>query len=471
MVFFEKRREGGIMTPDTAAKTSVALNSIWASAFLTVVKLVAGLLTGSLGLLSEAAHSLLDLGAAGLTYFAVRISDRPADERHPFGHGKIESVSALAETILLFATAAWIVREAVLRLMSDTVAVETTWYAVAVVVLSMVIDFSRSRALMKVAKATRSQALEADALHFSSDILSSAVVLAGLGSVALGYPKGDAVAAIGVSLFVLHVGYDLGRRTIDVLIDAAPEGLAQQAEDIVRQIPGVARIDRLRVRPAGATIHIEIIIRVARTLPLAGVQEVCDAVAAAVERRILGADALVKAEPCALDDESIMDAVRVIAGRQDVMVHDIVVDDLAGRRHVSFDIEVDETMNIFDAHEIATGVEKAIQAELGEGVLVETHIDPRRVSVLTGVPLDAERQSALEKVVVESAGSIAHVRNVHDIHMRLGDDGLHISLHCLFVRTASVRVVHDATVAIEREIRHRINDVGRVVVHAEPLET
>ncbi|MDR3438442.1 cation diffusion facilitator family transporter [Telmatospirillum sp.] len=459
------------MTNDAVSKKSVALSSVWASALLTATKLIAGLLTGSLGLLSEAAHSLLDLGAAGLTYFAVRISDQPADERHPYGHGKIESVSALAETVLLFLTALWIIREAVLRLLSDNVAVEARWYSVAVVLLSIAVDFGRSRALMKVAKATRSQALEADALHFSSDILSSIVVLAGLGCVAAGFPKGDAIAAIGVSLFVLHVGYQMGKRTIDVLIDSAPEGIASQVAEIASQVAGVASIDRVRARPAGATTHVEVLIRVARTLPLANVQEVCDAVTVAIDGRIPGSDAFVKAEPLALDDESIIDTVHVVAARRNVLLHDIAVDTVAGRRHVSFDVEVDETMNIFDAHEVASGVEQAVRDELGEDVLVETHIDPRRVSVLAGRTVDAVMHRQLETVVINCAQGVDHVREAHGVHIRQGEDGLTVLLHCLFEPTTSVRTAHHATEVVEQRIRESIKDVGRVVVHAEPLDS
>ncbi|MTJ83946.1 MAG: cation-efflux pump [Telmatospirillum sp.] len=458
------------MTEHAQDKMSAALGSVWASAALTLIKLVAGLLTGSLGLLSEAAHSLLDLGAAGLTYLAVRVSDQPADERHPYGHGKIESISALAETMLLFVTSLFIVREAVLRLMSGTVEVETTWYAVAVVLLSIAIDLWRSRALMKVAKATRSQALEADALHFSSDILSSAVVLVGLGCVAAGFPKGDAIAAIGVALFVLHVGYRMGKRTVDVLIDSAPEGIASQVSEIAARVPGVVSIDRVRARPAGATTHVEVLIRVARTLPLANVQDVCDAVAAAIDDRIAGADAFVKAEPLALDDESIVDTIHVIAQRRRVQVHAIAIDTVEGRRHVSFDVEVDEQMNIFDAHEVASGLEQAVRDELGDDVQVETHIDPRRTSELTGTPLAPDDFERLAREVLDCAEAVTHVREAHGVHIRHADIGLHISLHCLFDPALPVWVAHHATELVEQRIRERIAGVGRVVVHAEPWE-
>lgn len=458
------------MSDAPSDKQKVALTSVAASAAMAVGKLVVGLMTGSLGILSEAAHSLLDLGAAGLTYVAVRMADQPADERHPYGHGKIESVSALIETGLLFLTGLWIIREAVLRLMTNDSAVETTWYSVAVIVVSILIDFGRSRALMKVAKATKSQALEADALHFSSDILSSCVVLIGLGSVALGYPKGDAVAAIGVSLFVFHVGYDLGKRTIDVLVDTAPEGIAERVEQIAAAVPGVARVGLVRARPVGGTVFVELLIRVSRTLPLDDVQAVCDRVGRHVTQAIPEASPFVKAEPLALDDESIIDTVRITAARHGLMVHDVGVHSTNGQRHVSFDIEVDETINIQEAHDLATEMENAIRAELGQDVTVDTHIDPRRFGVVEGRPLEDDHRQALEAAVFDAASEVRGVEEVHRVCVQQGPDELYVSLHCLFAPETPVRQVHDATVSVEHRVRQLLPGSGRVVVHAEPLE-
>jgi len=457
------------MTEEHHDKKGVALSSVFASAFMAVTKLAVGLLTGSLGILSEAAHSLLDLGAATLTYFAVRISDEPADDRHPYGHGKIEAVSALVETGLLFITGLWIIREAVLRLMADDVHVETTWYSAAVIVMSIGIDFTRSRALMKVAKATKSQALEADALHFRSDILSSAVVLFGLGCVALGYPKGDSIAAIGVSFFVFHVAYGMGRRTIDVLVDAAPEGIAERVQEVATAIDGVARVEHVRARPAGNVVFIEVLIRVSRAMLLDRAQEVCDAVTAAVIARIPEANCFVKAEPLALDDESIIDTVRLTAARLNVMIHDLGVHALGERKHVSFDIEVDEVMNIADAHEIATSIEDAIRAELGDDVQVDTHIDPRRFGVVVGTPVAEEARQRCEDEIITLARSVRGVRDVHKGWVQVGDEGMYVSLHCLFSPDEPVRAVHEATVAVEQRVRGHLKGVGRVVVHAEPL--
>ncbi len=217
-------------------KQQVALSSVLASILLTVMKLVVGLMTGSIGIISEAAHSALDFGAAALTLFAVKMSDKPADSKHHYGHAKVESVSALIETGLLVVTSVWIIYAAVERLISGTIDIEVTWYAVAVMVISIVVDFSRSRALKKVAKETNSQALEADALHFSSDILSSAVVLLGLIFVSIGIAWADAVAGIAVALLVGWAAFSLGKKTIDVLIDAAPEGLAERIEEITMTV-------------------------------------------------------------------------------------------------------------------------------------------------------------------------------------------------------------------------------------------
>ena len=457
------------MMSDTHDKQAVALSSVAASALMTLGKLVVGLLTGSLGILSEAAHSLLDLGAATLTYFAVKLSDRPADDNHPYGHGKVEAVSALIETGLLFVTGIWIIREAVLRLMSDDVTVETTWYSVAVIVVSIMIDFGRSRALMKVAKATKSQALEADALHFSSDILSSLVVLFGLGCVALGYPKGDSIAAIGVSLFVFKVGYGMGKRTIDVLLDAAPEGLAEKIEAIAHGVPGVARVDHVRARPVGNTVFVEVRVRVNRVMLIDRAEQVCEDIEAAIRKEIPEASPFVKAEPLALDDESIIDTVRLSASRMNLMVHDLSVHTLGKRKQVSFDIEVDETLNIKTAHEIAMAVETSVREALGEDVEVDTHIDPRRQDVVTGTPLDDARTEEFKKKILAVAQDVRHLQHVHNIRMLEGTEGLYISLHCLFPPDAKVRIVHDATVALEQKVRQEIPGVGRVVVHAEPL--
>ena len=255
--------------PCKARKERVALTSIVASGGLTIAKAVVGILTGSLAVLSEAAHSLIDFGATVMTYFAVRISGKPADEEHHYGHGKVESVSALAETALLFVLSGVVIWEATKRLLSDQGhVVEATLAAFAVIAVSVVVDFFRARLLYRVAGETASEALEADALHFGSDMWSSIAVLVGLGGVALGFPMGDSAAAVVVAVFVCLAGWRLGRRTIDTLTDTAPVGSAETVRRVAGRVSGVVSVDGVRVRPVGDKLFVEVVVGVSRTLPL-----------------------------------------------------------------------------------------------------------------------------------------------------------------------------------------------------------
>ncbi len=449
-------------------KSSVALGSVFASAAMTAMKLVVGLMTGSLGVLSEAAHSLLDMGAAVLTWFAVRIGDQPPDEGHPYGHGKVESVSALIETGLLFVTAAWIVHEAVVRLMAATVEVETTWWSVGVILISIAIDITRSRALYKVARETGSQALEADALHFSSDILSSIAVLVGLGLVWLGWPKGDAVAALGVAGFVLLAGWRLGSRTIDVLVDAAPQGLAERVEQVAAAVPGVARVERVRARPAGPTVFAEVVIKVGRTLHFEQVQALRHAVVDRLGAELPEVQPVVIAESLAMDDESITETVRVLAAAHGLTIHHLGVTTIGGQPHLSFDIEVDGTLSIAAAHAVASGLEAALAAELGDDVVIDTHIDPRRAELFSGSPPADERLADVAAALSRVAATDGLVQVVHHLEVQERDDGLYVSFHCLFPDHATVGEVHRATVGLEHRLRDAIPGIARVVIHAEP---
>ena len=453
----------------TEQKQSVALSSVFAGALLTVTKLGVGLLTGSLAILSEAAHSALDLLAALLTWLAVRISDKPADDDHTYGHGKIESVSALIETGLLFLTSFWIVFEAVQRLAFGGEPVLVTWYSVAVILLSIVVDITRARALSKVAKETKSQALEADALHFSSDILSSTAVLVGLGLVSLGYGWADAAAALLVSGFVAFAGYQLGRRTIDVLIDAAPLGMVEQVSRIARSYPGVARVERVRVRPAGATVFIELTVRVSRALALEQVHEMCDGLVHEIEKTIPEADTTVRAEPITLDSESIIETVQIVARNRSLSVHDIAVHTNGEARQVSLDLEFDEDMPIGVAHVVATEFEEAIRAELGGAVGVDTHLDPRRTRIQSGIPVEPNIIARVITKVLAAAQSLTPPVDIHNVKVQGESDGLYVSCHCVFPETMPIRRVHDRTVRLEALIWEHVPDLERVVVHAEPL--
>ncbi|MEI6900088.1 MAG: cation diffusion facilitator family transporter [Bacteroidota bacterium] len=257
-------------------KSRVAFLSVLAALFLTGFKLIVGLLTGSLGILSEALHSGLDLIAAVITYISVRISDKPADRNHPYGHGKIENFSALIETILLLVTCTWIIYEAISRLVSGRVHIEINIWSYIVVISSILIDFSRSTALSRVAKKYNSQALEADALHFSTDIWSSAVVLGGLICANFGFYYADSIAALGVAFIVLVISWKLGKKATDVLLDKAPHETIRIVTNALERDPEIRQFHDLKVRASGADTFIKVNIHLDPHLSLSQVHDICD---------------------------------------------------------------------------------------------------------------------------------------------------------------------------------------------------
>lgn len=243
-------------------KRNVALSSVIAAIFLTIMKLVVGVSTGSLGILSEALHSGLDLIAAIMTLFAVKIADIPADSDHNYGHGKVENISALAETLLLLLTCFWIIYEALSRLIEGNTHVIVNQWSFIVIIVSILVDITRSRALMKAAKKYKSQALEADAMHFSTDILSSFVVLCGLVGTYFHYYFLDAIAGLAVAIIVIHISYKLGKKSIDDLMDRTSPELLVEVASYAKSIPQILDVHDIRARNSGSLLLVELNIHV-----------------------------------------------------------------------------------------------------------------------------------------------------------------------------------------------------------------
>jgi cation diffusion facilitator family transporter len=278
-------------------KNRIALTSVIAAVFLTSFKLVVGILTGSLGILSEALHSGLDLIAAVITLLAVKIADLPADNEHNYGHGKIENLSALIETFLLLVTCFWIIYESINRLITKHT-IEVNIFSFIVIISSIIIDFSRSRALYRVARKYNSQALEADALHFATDIWSSVVVLLGLIAYSLfNFVYADSIAALMVALIVLSVSYRLGRRAFDVLIDRAPNKIVDQINQVIKKIPGVQKYHDLRVREGGSYKFVELNIHVNKGLSIEEAHSISENVEDEITRKIPHCKVTVHIEP------------------------------------------------------------------------------------------------------------------------------------------------------------------------------
>jgi cation diffusion facilitator family transporter len=451
-------------------KEQVALSSIAASAGLTIAKALVGFATGSLAILSEAGHSLIDLGATVMTYIAVRISGKPADEEHHYGHGKFESVSALAETALLFVLAGIVVWEAAKRLMiNDGYVVEATVWAFGVIIVSIVVDFFRARALSRTAKKTSSHALEADALHFSSDLWSSLAVLIGLVGVHYGLAWADSVAALIVAALVCVAGWRLGKRTVETLTDIAPPGAAQKITAIATRVPGVVHVEQVRARAVGEQTFIDLGVSVSRTLPLDQVSALKDEVAAAIRREMPGAEPVVMTEPVALNNETILDRVMVIARNRALAVHHVTVHELKDKLAISLDLEVDGKLSLRAAHDLADGLESAIAAELGAAVEVETHIEPLQPQDAFGREAPPERANAVTVALRELAAEGPNIRDVHDVRVRETDEGEIVNFHCRVEPKLSVQTVHENVDALERALRQRSPSIKRVIGHAEPI--
>lgn len=278
-------------------KKQAAMSSIIAAIFLTSFKFIVGILTFSLGILSEALHSLLDLLAAMITYFSVSISDKPADREHHYGHGKVENLSAFLESILLIITSVWIIYEAIRRLTSDSIHIEVSVWSYLVVIVSILIDASRSRMLFKAAKHNNSQALEADAIHFSTDILSSAVVLLGLILANFGYFKADVISAMIVALIILFIAFRLIKKSVNILLDRVPDGITEIVEKELQSNPSIKCFHDLKIRTAGADTFVRVNIHLNSRINLTTTHKICDEIEQSISKLIPRCDVVVHAEP------------------------------------------------------------------------------------------------------------------------------------------------------------------------------
>jgi cation diffusion facilitator family transporter len=451
----------------SALKQRAAAASICASTILAVLKLAAGFASGSLALLSEGAHNVLDIGASALTLFAVREADKPADADHPFGHAKFEAVAALAETGFLAVLAIGVAIQAIERIRSSDTAVDVNAFAIGAIVFSIAVDLARWRALSHVARATSSHALAADALHYSSDLVSSVLVLIGLAATRAGYPHADALAAIGVAGFIAVAGYRLGRATIDALVDRAPEGLTEAVRSLVIATNGVAGIEAIRLRPTGPRIVGDVIVSVSRTLPLERVAAIKADAQARIARRWPEAELTLTANPLKLDDETILERVLVIAARRGLPVHHVTIQEIEGRKSVALDLEVERAMSLGDAHALASELEDAIAAEIGDGVEVETHIEPAEPEA-SGQLAEPGLAQRIEASLAEAAAAQGRLRDIHNVRVRETPGGVIVLFHCRVDPATPVETVHDAVDALERTVRRAFPEARRVVGHAEP---
>lgn len=462
-------------------KRFVAASSVAAAIFLTGIKLVIGLMTGSLGILAEAAHSGLDMAAAVITLLAVRVSDRPADESHLYGHGKFENLSALAEVMLLLITCIWVTYEAIRRLFFANVEIDPSTWAFLTMAISIVIDFSRSRALGRVARKYHSQALEADALHFSTDIWSSAVVIVGLALVRYGawlgaksiLMRADAAAALVVVLIVVYVSLQLSGRTIDALLDRAPRGLAERYAAAVAGVAGARRVTRMRVRNVGSQVFVDLNVDVPRHLSFEESHAVTQRAQDAVRGVSPGADVVVHADPIA-ENEGVLERIQAVAALARASVHNITTHWTERGIWVDLDLEVDPALSLESAHLKATDLENRLRGELGLGDVptpvadVHVHIEPRGEQLAPGSEVAAAEATRYRDRIEAICRQLEHTRGCQDIELHTMRGKVYLSLHLLVDSQRTVAEVHSIAEELESRLRLEFSQLGRVVIHAEP---
>ncbi|MDE2241182.1 MAG: cation diffusion facilitator family transporter [Bradyrhizobium sp.] len=452
--------------PVHPAKSRVAAISIAASATMAAAKFVVGVAIGSLALISEALHSSVDLVATVVTWMVVHVSDRPADEEHHYGHGKIESLSALGVTAMLYVLAGGILVAAWGRLREGAPPPTISAIPFAVLLLDIAVNLWRAWALHRTARATSSQALAADALHFASDVLGATAVIAGLALSGLGYRWGDAAAAIAVALVIAGLGLRLARSTVETLLDRAPEGAAAKAGAAIEAVPGVVGVERLRVRMVGPTHFIDAIVHVPRTFPIDRVEEIKRRAQDAVKSVLGDADLTFTAVPVARDNESVRERIMVIARNSGLAVHHVTVHDLGSKLTVSIDLEVDGAMALNAAHDIAHQFEHSIRDEFGD-VEVDTHIEPLEPELPLGADASPVRVEAIKAALTRFAAGGA-IHDIHNVRVRDTEAGEIVNFHCRAVPSMSVIKVHENVDEIERALRRAFPTVKRVISHAEP---
>lgn len=448
-------------------KQRVAFSSVMAAVFLITIKLYVGIITNSLGILSEALHSSLDLVAALVTMSAVVSSSKPADIDHHFGHGKSENISALIETILLLATCFWIFAEAFNRIFVSHQFVEASVAAFATMAISIGVDISRSTALYRAARKYKSQALEADALHFSSDILSSSVVIAGLVFVSLGLPLGDPLGAVGVGVLVLIASLRLGRRTLDFLMDKAPAGMTDVVKRNVAKVQGV-NVERVRIRSSGSYQFVDLKISLDGDMSLESSRDVVSKVEANVREVFANVDVAVQLEPRPVLKGNLSSRINLIASKEKgvMHVHNIIVNRIGKEIVVDLHIEVDPNMRVKEAHELVSDFESKVKSELGIKE-VNTHIETQKKESIFLEDMTRGYPNLVIKIK-KIVQRFPEITSCHDISVRNVEGRFSVSMHCVVHADQRVTKAHDIITDLENALKLELTELDYATIHIEP---
>jgi cation diffusion facilitator family transporter len=457
------------------AKRHVALQSMLAAGAMTLLKLAAGIFSGSLGVLSDAAHSGLDLAGAALTFFSVRVSDKPADEGHPYGHGKIENLSSFGEASLMVVSCAWIIWEAVQRIVRHTVEIHHSLWPVLVLLASIAVDVWRSRQLRAVAERTGSPALATDAFHFASDIWATLAVLLGLGASWLGVTLqvnwlryADPCAAIFVSLMILRITAHLTRETVGVLMDEEPAETRWRVVREVEKVSGVLAVEQARVRRAGPSYFADLTLALPSRYTFEHTGELVREATAAVQRAIPQADVVIHTVPRPERTANIFDRVRAVAARNNVSVHDLSIQSHNGRLRVEQHIELDETLPLLKAHDFVSALEAEILREAPEIDSVLTHIESEPATIQEPAENLVEDRR-LEVALRAAASGCQEIVDVHEISVGRAGEHIYLTCHCTLPDELPMARVHEVITDLEDRFKLECPEVYRVTIHPEPV--
>lgn len=495
-------------------KMRVAITSIIASFCLAIAKFSIAFFTNSLGLLSEGMHSGLDVFAALMTLYAIRISRKPPDVEHNYGYAKFESLASLGAVVILFVIAGWIFYEGLERIFFKHVVPEVTLFSFLVLLVSIAVDYSRSKVLYRVANKYGSQAIEADALHFKADMITSSVVLAGLIIVyAFEIPNADSFAAIIVACLIVYTSLGLGRRTLDVLLDKAPKGIQARILESIIGFEGIKTVHSIRVRKVGKDTFVDLHIEVPRIFTHDKAHRIATNVEDKIKNDILpNSDVVVHVD--AVEDsvtETIKDKVRLISedfipikNIHSIYLSNIVSDnnyeiDLNNQKdplhntsspsqllHLYLDVQVDNTLDFRTAHEVVDNFEKKIKEEIHNISRITTHIETE-LDIESAVGREEHVDLDYLEKIKNIALSIEGVSDCRDISIVYIKNELHITLTIkidpLFMKSQSkidynssidngadlsIEKAHHISTLVQNLILAKTN-ASRVIVHAEPL--
>ena len=457
-------------------KNGAALLSVVAIIFLTLVKAGVAIISGSLGLLAEAAHSLMDLVAAGVTFLAVRISGRPADSSHTYGHGKFENLSALVEVLLLLIACAGIIYEAIQRLFFKTVPVEATPWAFLVMGIAVIVNIGLARRLGRVAKKHGSQALEAEALDFLNDIWSSSVVILGMGLVLAAekfhiawLAKADSIAGMVVAALITISVLRLGRRAVGERMDEVPDTLQEQIR-LAARLPGVEEVRQVRVRRSGPQYFADLTLAVSRSSSPEHAHQITDQVEKAVQERLPGASVLVHTEPVQAEDEQLTEALHALGERFGLGVHHIHITEVHGKQILTVHLDIEEGLPLEEAHAQASGFEQAVAEAFPDFEQVWTHLEPVQRQSSDAHEADFYHNKKIEQIIKSLPDVTGVACDIHEITLLMEKNCLNISFHCMLHGDISIEKAHELSERMETVLRAKISNVDSVFIHMEPRE-